>query len=60
MTADAHALIRTSPYGEAFVGTCMKCGKEDLPLNAMWDECPNPSGMTDAQAMAIAIRGGNS
>jgi len=51
-----HALHRTSPLGEKFVGTCSKCGKTGLTLKDMaLDECPNVRGTTPEQDLAEAI-----
>lgn len=36
-----HAVKRTSPYGEEFIGTCMSCGLKDLPASAAQQECNN-------------------
>ena len=34
-----HVLQRTSPKGQAFVGTCVRCGQGDLPAVAAKDPC---------------------
>lgn len=52
-----HSLERTSPKGEKFYGTCVLCGLEDLPLEAMRDECPNPRGVSQGDAVLDAIKG---
>jgi hypothetical protein len=54
---DVHTLERTSPKGGPFVGYCIKCGKRDLTGEQMWEPCPNPGGMTDADALLQAIEG---
>lgn len=54
---DTHALERTSPKGGPFVGYCTKCGKTGLPISAVHDECPNPSGITQTQAILSAVEG---
>jgi len=50
-----HALERTSPKGEKFLGFCTKCGREDLPIAAMNEECVNPANLTDGDAIMIAV-----
>ena len=41
---ERHSLLRTSPKGEAFVGVCVKCGREGLTLADMAsEECPQCS-----------------
>lgn len=51
-----HPLInRTSPKGQAFVGTCAACGKTGLTGKAMQEECENPRGMTNESALLEAI-----
>jgi hypothetical protein len=52
-----HSIERTSPKGEPFVGTCMKCGKPGLTFANMQDECENTSGMTQDEALLRAIEG---
>lgn len=54
---DTHSLERTSPKGGPFIGRCVKCGKTDLLGSAVNEECPNPSGMTQAQDILNAIAG---
>lgn len=54
----SHALSRTSPKGEAFVGTCMKCGIAELPLTRMHEECVNPGGLSDDDTLILAIKSG--
>jgi len=50
-----HALTRTSPMGGPFIGTCMKCGTPGLTIADMGKDCPNISGMTDEEALLLAI-----
>jgi len=54
---DTHALVRTNPKGETFIGRCIKCGKTDLPSRAALEECPNPSGITQGGALLSVIEG---
>ncbi len=53
----SHSLRRTSPKGpgQSFIGTCTKCGVENIPLNRMREECANPANLTDNDALMIAI-----
>jgi hypothetical protein len=53
-----HALMRTSPKGGPFVGTCMKCGTENIPLSAARQECQNPINLTADETLILAIGGG--
>ena len=57
---DAHALRRTSPKGELFIGTCMKCGKSGLRLGQLYERCANPGGMTQGETLLAAIEGDES
>ena len=51
-----HALERTSPKGEPFVGTCWLCGKQGVTLAQMAsEECPNIRGLTQEEALFEAI-----
>lgn len=59
MDNGTHALTRTSPKGGPFIGTCMKCGTTDLPLSKMKELCVNPGDLSDAEALIIAIKGGD-
>lgn len=53
----SHSVERTSPKGQPFVGTCMKCGQTGLTMaRAMSEECENPSQMTDDEALVAAIQ----
>jgi hypothetical protein len=56
--SETHAVNRTSPKGQPFIGTCMKCGKTGLTLaDSMREECENPSRMTDDESLVAAIEG---
>lgn len=46
-----HALERTSPKRQDFVGRCIKCGKEHLPINAASQDCPMDKIVSDEQAL---------
>ena len=53
----AHALERTSPKGELFVGTCWKCGRAGLSSPFDAPECDNLLGTTADEDPLIAIEG---
>ena len=56
-----HALNRTSPKGQPFVGTCSQCGKQGVTIKQMrTEECPNIRGISEDQALleALNIRDG--
>ena len=45
MISNTHGLERTSPKGENFVGRCIYCGKNNLPMKAALELCekaPSP------------------
>lgn len=46
-----HFVMRTSPFGGEFWGTCRLCGQENLPAEAALEECPNPRGLGVAEAL---------
>lgn len=52
-----HALERTSPKGEPFVGRCVLCGQENLTTANVTEPCPNPEGKTVVEAIIQAIEG---
>lgn len=52
-----HALNRTSPKGAPFVGTCFKCGAENLPMSAVTQPCENVANLTEGEALIVAIEG---
>lgn len=51
----SHALERTSPKGERFVGYCTKCGMHELPMIAATNPCPMDDVVSDDQALLAAI-----
>lgn len=57
MSGDGHALSRTSPKGGPFIGTCFKCGAENLPITAVGKPCVNPAGITQEEVLLMALRG---
>lgn len=58
MSKQVHALRRTSPKGKGqpFIGVCIKCGQEDIPLDRMHEECPNVIDLTDAEVFHAVIQ----
>ncbi len=50
-----HALNRTSPKGQPFVGTCFKCGMENLPAEAVAWPCENPANLSQGEALLVAV-----
>lgn len=53
--ADIHALVRTSPKGGPFVGTCTKCGIQNLTLMQASEECVNPAGLTGDETLLATL-----
>lgn len=53
----SHLLLRTSPKGHSFIGTCSLCGKENLTLSDLNDECENVRDLSREQALREAIVG---
>ena len=52
-----HALERTSPKGGPFLGYCILCGKENLPIAACGKKCSNPRNVSRDDAIISAIEG---
>lgn len=50
-----HSLRRTNPKGIPFIGVCVLCGTEGLPLEAAISFCPNQRGLTEDEALIEAI-----
>lgn len=50
-----HAIERTSPVGEKFVGTCFKCGKKNLTTADINEPCENVRGLSQDEALIEAI-----
>ena len=46
-----HALTRTSPFGERFVGRCDKCGQEGFGMGGALEPCPMDHLVSDEQAL---------
>lgn len=56
MTQETHALERTSPKGQPFVGVCIKCGATGLPITAARQKCENPANLTQSETLSIVLR----
>lgn len=52
-----HAVERTSPKGQRFLGTCMRCGRTNLPSSAALEPCENVADISDDEALIMAIDG---
>jgi hypothetical protein len=52
-----HNLERTSPKGSPFIGTCRLCGTPNLPMSAIFEDCPNQRGLTEDEGLIEAIEG---
>lgn len=52
-----HAVHRTSPKGQKFIGRCVNCGTENLPASAALEDCPNVRGVTQEASLIEAITG---
>lgn len=57
MSAIGHRIERTSPkgLGQKFIGTCAQCGKAGLTFADIDEDCPNPDGLTQDEALIAAI-----
>jgi hypothetical protein len=53
--ASTHLVVRTSPKGERFIGTCVLCGTTGLTSSAPLEHCDNQRGLTQDQALIEAI-----
>jgi len=49
----SHALIRTNPTGQFFIGYCRKCGEENLTLKDGFKDCPMDDVMSDTDTEAL-------
>ena len=47
----AHALVRTNEKGVAFIGRCIKCGREGLAMSEGMKDCPQDELETDESAL---------
>ena len=53
-----HALTRTSPFGEAFIGRCIKCGQGGFSTGGALVECPADNLVSDEQALLESLEPG--
>lgn len=53
--AATHALVRTSPKGGPFLGTCTLCGTPNLPMRAACEPCSNQRGLSQDEALIDVI-----
>lgn len=51
----SHALERTSPTGQPFVGHCIKCGAENLGMVGALQDCPADAIVSDEEALLHLI-----
>ncbi len=54
---ETHALTRTNPKGVPFIGHCMNCGQENLPITAAREPCENLAERTQDESLLLAIMG---
>lgn len=56
-----HYVERTSPkgLGQKFIGKCILCGAENLPANAVLENCSNTRNLTKIEALTEIIDGTN-
>lgn len=50
-----HALVRTSPTGTKFRGTCLKCGLQGLTISQSTSFCENITDITDKEALLLIL-----
>lgn len=57
--ARTHAIERTSPKGPGttFIGTCWQCGLTGLRAEDALKPCENITGFTQAESLAMAVKG---
>ena len=55
LPAQMHCTNRTSPLGEDYIGTCYLCGKTGIGDAEMFEECKNPNGLTQGEAIIEAL-----
>lgn len=54
-TLNGHALERTSPKGERFLGKCIYCGRENLAIGAALAHCDSPIHPGQEKALLSAL-----
>lgn len=52
-----HHIERTSPKGGPFLGTCRLCGKPNLPMSAVHEDCENARELTAEEALVESVLG---
>ncbi len=52
-----HHINRTSPKGQAFIGTCYLCGKPGLKFEDAQNDCENVRGLTVEEALVEGVTG---
>jgi hypothetical protein len=57
MTIETHAITRTSPKGQPFLGTCFRCGRENLPAKAVQEPCENLANLSADEVLIMAVGG---
>lgn len=50
-----HALYRTSPKGAPFLGTCMRCGRQNFTSADARLVCDAPNPLTDEEALSLLL-----
>jgi hypothetical protein len=55
LPAQMHCTNRTSPLGEDYIGACYLCGKTGIGDAEMFEECENPNGLTQGEALIEAL-----
>jgi hypothetical protein len=53
-----HTLERTSPKGGPFIGTCTRCGRQNLRMGDALEECSNDRNISDDDALIDLTRCG--
>jgi len=55
--ARTHAIERTSPKGQKFIGACWQCGQTGLTLADAQKPCENIAALTEEESMIMAVQG---
>lgn len=50
-----HAIERTSPKGERFIGTCWQCGRTGLTMADAFEACENIAHLTETESLLMAV-----
>jgi len=54
--SEQHAVLRTSPKGTPFVGTCSLCGVTGLTIATAQGYCENPRRLSSDEALTEILR----